>query len=453
MNRVLFVLAGIILFGMQHVNAQRCGQEQYKNYLINKDPSFAQKLEQQKQTFRNTISNYHAHPEDRLARTLNTTYYPIPVIFHFILDSDQLKQIGGTAGIQDRVDSQIVVLERDFNRQNADSVDIPDCFKPLYANIGIHFGLAGISPTGDSSTGYELRITTSTSFDPNDTSAKHTSSGGLDAWDVTKYINVWCINMGGGVLGLTLPQSFVNAGQGKENEKGIYALYYAVGKQDTLSGYYNREYNLGRTITHEMGHVFEIWHPWGDDGGLCPWGGGSDDGIADTPPQGNMIYGAPAFPFYDNCDSNGMIDEEPCGVILWDYMQYTDDSEMCLFTKDQSIVMSGYILPDSESFSLTQNPHLALPLPTNPIPPNTYNKIALEIMPNPSTGIVNVVYSDSGNVLQSISVINIVGQRIKQIQVTQPTNISFDLSELGKGIYFIQCNFASGRAIRKLLLE
>jgi hypothetical protein len=57
--------------------------------------------------------------------------------------------------------------------------------------------------------------------------------------------------------------------------------------------------------------------------------------------------------------------------------------------------------------------------------------------------------------LQTISVINILGQQVQNIntQNQQNTYYSFDLSALGKGIYFVLCHFADGNITRKIILQ
>ena len=39
-------------------------------------------------------------------------------------------------------------------------------------------------------------------------------------------------------------------------------------------------FNLGRTVTHELGHFFNLDHTFANDNGC---GGSDDDGVADTP--------------------------------------------------------------------------------------------------------------------------------------------------------------------------
>ena len=124
--------------------------------------------------------------------------------------------------------------------------------------------------------GYELIIISSYGFSGVGNSysdAKHNNSGGADAWDVSRYMNIWCISFAdiSGLLGITVPKSFTVSGGGStpNNEQGICINYKSLGKRVLSTDSYptGGTFDEGRTLTHEAGHFFEIWHVWGDDGG------------------------------------------------------------------------------------------------------------------------------------------------------------------------------------------
>ncbi len=225
------------------------------------------------------------------------------------------------------------------------------------------------------------------------------------------------------------------------------------------TGFGGDYYDQGRTVTHELGHFFEIWHTWGNDGGLCPWNGGHDDGIADTPPEANYKYFAPAFTiaggtFVDSChtDDSGH-NVQPIGVASLDFMNYTDDVAMQLFTPDQAAVMAAQVADSGENHSLTQNPAL---FDWGPV--NTVSLVIAEqtliTSPNPTTGIINISFDQTTDQLLQVSIINILGQEVVNYKnLVQKPYYSFDIHEMNKGIYFVRCNFASGTVTRKILLQ
>ena len=115
----------------------------------------------------------------------------IPVVVHVVYKN--AAQNISNAQIQ----SQIDVLNLDFNHLNADTANTPSVFQPIAGNAGINFCLAQIDPNGNATTGIERFQTTVNSFIDDD-AVKAGATGGLDAWDPSQYFNIWVCNLGGG---------------------------------------------------------------------------------------------------------------------------------------------------------------------------------------------------------------------------------------------------------------
>ena len=88
----------------------------------------------------------------------------------------------------------------------------------------------------------------------------------------------------------------------------------------------NAPYNLGRTLTHEVGHYLLLDHIWG---GGCS----RDDGVADTPTQASANY---------NCPSVG---KTSCNTkdLFMNYMDYVNDVCMYMFSQGQATRMTNYV--------------------------------------------------------------------------------------------------------------
>ncbi|NOL39447.1 zinc metalloprotease [Kribbella sandramycini] len=214
---------------------------------------------------------------------------------------------------QAQIDSQLDVLNHDFRATNADLGIVPAPFGGLVADARIEFFLATEDPNGNPTSGITRTQTTRTSFGTDD-GVKSSASGGIDPWPTDRYLNIWVCQLGGGLLG------YAQFPGGPAETDGVVVLHSGFGTNGTAAA----PFNLGRTTTHEIGHYLNLFHIWGDDGTGCS---GTDE-VADTPNQGGPNFGVPTFPKL-SC-SNG-----PNGDLFVNYMDYTDDRGMVMFTHDQ----------------------------------------------------------------------------------------------------------------------
>ena len=279
---------------------------QYLEYQYSLDPQLEQRMQQNEIDFQRIIAN---QPENS-----NNSIITIPVVVHVVY-YNSTENIS-TAQIQ----SQIDVLNEDFRRLNADAVNTPAGFQPVAADSEIEFCLATTDPNGNPTDGITRTQTSQSSFSTND-GVKYSSSGGIDAWNTSEYLNIWVCDISGGILG------YAQFPGGTASSDGVVCDYQYFGTIGTATS----PYDLGRTTTHEVGHWLNLRHIWGDSN--C-----GNDYCNDTPEHSGSNYGCPNYPSTSNCNGNGSY-----GDMFMNYMDYTNDACMNMFTEDQKTRMIAAI--------------------------------------------------------------------------------------------------------------
>lgn len=199
-----------------------------------------------------------------------------------------------------QIQSQIDVLNKDFNATNSDFNNVPSIFSGVKANVGISFVLDAVN----------RKKTNKTSWSTNDAMKKSTQ-GGINPTSPTTKLNLWVCNLGGGILG------YAQFPGGSSATDGVVIDDNAMGTTGTASA----PFNLGRTATHEVGHWMNLRHIWGD--ASC-----GSDLVSDTPTHNTANYGCPSFPHYSTCSGSPV-------EMTMNYMDYTNDSCMYMFSNGQ----------------------------------------------------------------------------------------------------------------------
>ena len=238
-----------------------------------------------------------------LENTINT----IPVVFHIVLPNPS-----DVSNAQ--VLAQLDTLNKDYGGLNGDSTKIPSWFKGLFGKSSIRFCLAQRTPDNQPTTGIHRVTSRVASFSVASEDVKHDFGGGTDIWDHNQYMNIWITSLSGGILGYS---SFPD--DGSPDEQGVVIDYRA------LPGGSFSSYNAGKTLTHEIGHFFNLYHIWGDDDGACS----GTDFIDDTPDQGNSTSSCGNGIELDFCTRSGN------GIMYQNYMDYTPDACLVMFTAGQ----------------------------------------------------------------------------------------------------------------------
>lgn len=243
----------------------------------------------------------------------------IPIVFHVLWNKNE-------ENIPDKnIYEQIDRLNKDFNAVNEDLNKVPTPFKKFIGNVKVKFVLANRDPLGNVTTGINRKRTEKEYFSVDSNAIKNPASGGVGVWSPNEYLNIWVGNIRSESLGEILGYAAFPMYAGTSID-GVVLNYRHVGITD-----FEESYNLGRTATHEVGHYLGLRHIWGDEES-CD----ADDGIEDTPRQYTKSRGTPSFPFPDQCTKGN-------GIMFMNYMDYSDDKALLMFTIDQSLRMQSVL--------------------------------------------------------------------------------------------------------------
>ena len=202
---------------------RNCGTMGHLEMLQQKHPQIVKNMEQIEKHTNKVLQNTSSNQKVNGVIT-------IPVVVHVLYNTS-------AQNISDaQILSQIQVLNEDFRRTNSDASDTPSDFLGVAADSEIEFCMATSDPSGNSTNGITRKFTSNSSWGTND-QMKSSSSGGTDAWDTGKYLNIWVCNLSGGILG------YAQFPGGPASTDGVVCLTTAFG----TTGNVNAPFNLGRT--------------------------------------------------------------------------------------------------------------------------------------------------------------------------------------------------------------
>jgi hypothetical protein len=410
----LYVIISIVQCFQLHVAAQtkRCSSAEHLEQLTANNPAFAQKRLQSEAASQQWIA---AHGNDEVHALIS-----IPVVFH-LLWNDSSQYLDDSIVL-----SQLEVINEDYQRNNPDTGETPLAFRGVAANCGIEFCLATRTPSGQTTNGIIHKFTSVPLFSQYE-DPKFSSNGGDDIWEPSHYLNVW-------VAAFSNP-NFLGLGTfpgGDSLWDGIVINYKACGR---IGSQLMTHYNKGRSLTHEIGHWLNLIHVWGDDGGTCA----SDDLIADTPIQAGETYGCPSYPKTDSCSSSFP------GIMFMNYMDYTDDECMNIFTNGQKIKMLSTLNIDRSSI-LSSHGCIGVGIEENEL------KNDVTVFPNPASDHITVYAKVQ---ILSFEISNALGSLADGYAISQAAGFTqtVDVSLLPAGIYFLRLHAAEGDGVFKIVKE
>jgi hypothetical protein len=305
-----------LIFFISNVNAQqRCATSDRMKQVLNADPVAKARFENTQKSLDEKVKQVLSDPNYKLFKT--NAIVTVPVVIHIMYSNPS--QV--TDAIVQR---QLDTLNKYYGAAPSnDSLRVYAPFRTSYGRSQIRFCLAQRTPTDQPTTGIDRTVS---SFDPN--GFPHPSTV-VSAWNTNKYLNIWVVDFGGGgTLGYSyLPGTFAAGDQ----RAGFVVDYRAFGSG---ASYLFSAYNQGKTAVHEIGHYFNLEHPWGggDQNATCA----NDDFCSDTPKTDNPYGGCTTIgPVTNTCSLTAP------GIMWQNHMDYAEDRCMLLFTVQQCARMDN----------------------------------------------------------------------------------------------------------------
>ncbi|MCB9203232.1 MAG: T9SS type A sorting domain-containing protein [Flavobacteriales bacterium] len=356
----------------------------------------------------------------------------LPVVVHVIHNGDA---VGQNENITEaRVQSQITVLNQDYRRMfdtNGFNTN------PVGADVEIQFQLVTTDPNGNPTNGID-RV--NYGLEDFKTFSEIDKMKEATIWDPNNYINIWTVNVTDtqteefhGYLGIAQFPVMSDLG-GIENENnpaetdGVLIDWKAFGSSDLAGGEYYVSYDKGRTTTHEMGHFLGLLHVF--QGEFC---GGSGDYCDDTPVQSTSSNSC--LLAKDSCPSLPGVD------MVENYMDYTYDSCMNVFTQDQKdrIWTVLDVSPRRKSLKNTNAFDQIIP----------EEDITIEFHDSNSNTEQVVIYIKNVNDAR-VTIYSIYGELVYDKKIV-PLRTTIDTSYFDSGIYIINVEAGKNTKILKFI--
>lgn len=298
----------------------RCLSTEYENYLQAKDPKRLN--EEQFEAWLAPLIKKQLENKSQVGNVIT-----IPVVVHVIHNG---QNVGVAPNITDaQVQSQLTVMTQDYRRL----AGTPGFnTNPVGADVEIEFVLAKVDPNGNPTNGIDRVNLCQGGWSTDDINAIVKPQ---TIWDPNQYMNMWSVKFSDPTL-LGYAQFPSNstlgglaANGGSASTDGVVCNFSTFGSTDYNDGTFLMvaPYDKGRTMTHEVGHFLGLRHIWGDNTScVVNTLDTQKDFCPDTPAASAPNFGCPVV---DSCPI------DPGNDMVQNYMDYTDDTCMNIFTINQ----------------------------------------------------------------------------------------------------------------------
>lgn len=281
---------------------ENCSILQSYSKLFGKSPQTHQKYLQ----FQDWVKTIEFNATQNLRRQTTAVQYTIPVVFHILHQN-------GAENIKDeQVLDALKILNNDFKKLNADTVNTVPSFKNIAADCQIEFRLATKDSLGNCINGIIHHYNALTNWIDDIDSYVYT-------WNPSRYLNIYIVSsINTNAAAYTFLPGTVPPQMDVVVIRHTYLGSIGTGSPQT-----------SRVLTHEIGHWFGLNHIWGGGSPIGLQCG--DDGIPDTPVTKGQRQ----------CDLTAQVCNP--GVIenVQNFMNYTYCANM--FTSNQRTLMHNVL--------------------------------------------------------------------------------------------------------------
>ncbi len=334
---IIFIFFQFLIFYSSAQNFKRCSANEYEEWL---DQTYPER-KQARERYEHYLNARIAEKKNRARTSGNAEepIYRIPVVVH-VIHSTANGAIGGRKNVNipdEQIESQIDILNQDFRKIPGTPGYNED---PVGADTRIEFCLASRDPEGNPTNGIKRVYNEKSTWSVNEVSrlAK------LSQWPSDQYLNIWVTDLPAGTLGFAqFPEAYGVPGLSgpySEATDGVVIDYEYFGNR----GYLIRNYEMGRTTTHEVGHWLGLRHIWGDR--FC-----GTDYVDDTPLDADPNQTGTCQDSSD-CNKDGIYTLDMSN----NYMDYSFDACMNIFTEGQKARMRTVIETSARRQTLLNSP-------------------------------------------------------------------------------------------------